>query len=533
MNDRTGWLRQIVRPLILAAMVAVMGLAIVQLVQLFIPTWDGRYIAVLLGFLVIETHLSHRFLEQQELRSGERMRYRLAEAALLFFVVRFLPYLVPWGWERWGELQLWLTSPQFIILDAETWIVYIILIIFWQNIHNTLHDFAKIDGRVREDTPTYSLTAVYQDRVSLQVDAVENMYAHQALFNRFLQGGVILLLVTGLQQVGLQALTDFSRPTITGIFWTVGFYFVCGLMMIGVLRYAVMRRKWQVEYVTVDAGVARGWLGYLILLVGLGLGAALLMPTGYSLPLLGVVSDGISFLFSILAFIGLLVFLVITFPIVWVLWLISTLFGNEGTPPRFTPPAPPPMMAPMSEGTDWFALVQTAVLWVILLALLWFTIRTYTRDKSLPTRYPRLTAWWSRISEWWATIWAWFAHQQKRVGAFITHQWDSRRNAPRPRRGPRALVATNPVVNLYLRFLRRTQAQGIQRQVADTPYEYDHKLSDHYPEVAAEIDQLTAAFVEARYSRHPMSPEAVRESQAAWHRIKERLKRVEEEGKEE
>lgn len=527
MNDRTGWLRQIVRPVILAAMVAIMGMAIVQLVQLFLPTWDGRYIAALLVFLVLETHFSHRFLQQQQLQPGERLRYRFAEAMLLFFVARFLPYLVPWGWERWGELQTWLTQPQLIFLDAETWIVYIILIIFWQNIHSTLHDFAKIDGTVREDVPTYSLTSVYQDRVSLQIDAVENMYAHQALFNRFLQGGVVLLLVTGLRQVGLQALTDFSRPTITGVFWTVGFYFVCGLMMIGVLRYAAMRRKWQVEYVTVDAGVARGWVGYLALLVGIGLIAALLMPTGYSLPLLGVVADGIGFIFSILAFLGLVLFLIITFPIVWVLWLISTLFGNEGSAPRFTPPAPPPAMAPISEGTDWFALVQSAILWVILLALLWFTIRTYSRDKSLPTRYPRLAAWLTKIREWWATVLAWFASQPKRVVAFVTRQWDANRHPTRSRRGPHAPVAMNPVVNLYLRFLRRTQAQGIRRQVADTPYEYDSKLSDHYPEVAEEIDHLTAAFVEARYSRHPLSPDALRESQAAWHRIKERLKQQE------
>ncbi len=120
MNDRTGWLRQIVRPVILATMVAIMGLAIVQLVQLFLPTWDGRYIGVLLVFLVLETHLSHRFLQQQQMQAGERLRYRVAEAALLFFVARFLPYIVPWGWERWSELQTWLTSPQFISLDAET-----------------------------------------------------------------------------------------------------------------------------------------------------------------------------------------------------------------------------------------------------------------------------------------------------------------------------------------------------------------------------------------------------------------------------
>jgi hypothetical protein len=527
MNDRTGWLRYMVRPLILAGMLAIIGGAIVQLVQLFLPTWDGRYISALVVFLVIETHISHQFLKRQSMQVGERLRYRLAEALLLFLVTRFAPYLVPSGWERWGELQGWLLNPQAIVLDGETWIVYLILLVFWQSIHGTLNDFTRIDGRVQEGNRAYSLTTVYQDRLELQLNSLETQQAHQSLLNRFLQGGIVLLLVTGMSSIELTALTDFARPPITRGFAGIGFYFLCGLLMIGILRYSVMRRKWQTEYVNVEAGVARGWLGYLLLLIGVGVVAALLMPAGYSLPLLGVVAEGMQLIFSVLAFIGLLLFLIITFPIVWVLWFISSFFGNESEPPQFTPPAPPPMVAPMSEGTDWFALVRATILWVLLLGLLWFTLRTYLRDKNLPEQYPRLARWWATFKQWWTELWAWLTMRQQQLVELVTAGVGWRRPSKPSSRRARPPVATHPVVNLYLRLLRRTQAQGVYRDAADTPYEYDEKLSDRYPMVKTEIDQLTAAFVEARYSDHPVSAADVAQSQAAWHRIKAALKDIE------
>jgi hypothetical protein len=65
--------------------------------------------------------------------------------------------------------------------------------------------------------------------------------------------------------------------------------------------------------------------------------------------------------------------------------------------------------------------------------------------------------------------------------------------------------------------------------LSQTPAEFAATLDRALPDAEPDIDALTAAFVEARYSRHPVEPERANLVKATWERLRKafRGKKVE------
>jgi Asp-tRNA(Asn)/Glu-tRNA(Gln) amidotransferase A subunit family amidase len=77
----------------------------------------------------------------------------------------------------------------------------------------------------------------------------------------------------------------------------------------------------------------------------------------------------------------------------------------------------------------------------------------------------------------------------------------------------------------YLNTLDRAEAEGYPRQASETPYEYRQHLAPELSDAEPEIAELTETFVEARYSTHPLSDEALDRLRAAAQRIQDALRR--------
>jgi len=75
----------------------------------------------------------------------------------------------------------------------------------------------------------------------------------------------------------------------------------------------------------------------------------------------------------------------------------------------------------------------------------------------------------------------------------------------------------------YLSIVERSAHQGFGRPSNLTPLEYQPTLASQLPEAAAEVEQLTQAFLEARYSAHELTREDERPVKALWQRIKQAL----------
>ena len=80
-------------------------------------------------------------------------------------------------------------------------------------------------------------------------------------------------------------------------------------------------------------------------------------------------------------------------------------------------------------------------------------------------------------------------------------------------------------MNYYLSTVKRAGEQGVARAASETPQEYAVDLKQHWPETEVEVDELTTAFNEARYSPADIPLEAATTIKARWKRLRERLRR--------
>jgi hypothetical protein len=89
---------------------------------------------------------------------------------------------------------------------------------------------------------------------------------------------------------------------------------------------------------------------------------------------------------------------------------------------------------------------------------------------------------------------------------------------------PRRLDPRQRVYFFYQALIRRGTESGLPRGLSQTPYEYASTLDDALPDVDEDVDAMTEAFVEARYT-----PRVVEEDKASlvktyWDRIRRALR---------
>jgi hypothetical protein len=87
-----------------------------------------------------------------------------------------------------------------------------------------------------------------------------------------------------------------------------------------------------------------------------------------------------------------------------------------------------------------------------------------------------------------------------------------------------ALTPRERVLYYYLSIVRRAGQQGFPRRRHQTPHEYSTTLESNLPQLEEDIETLTQAFIEARYSRHELAPDQEQRVRANWERVKSALR---------
>jgi hypothetical protein len=84
----------------------------------------------------------------------------------------------------------------------------------------------------------------------------------------------------------------------------------------------------------------------------------------------------------------------------------------------------------------------------------------------------------------------------------------------------RSLDPRRQIYFFYLAMIRRGGEQGVTRKPSQTPSEYAATLEKALPSAEQDIESITEAFVEARYSRQDVDPGTVNRVKATWGRIR-------------
>jgi hypothetical protein len=495
---------------IVAAMLVCAVVPFIDMGERLVARWDGRYLLPFFFLVALEALLSWRVSGKFMFPTREWFLFRGTEFVVMFAGLKAYIYQHR-GWDRfWADLPRW--REHFgTFFDGEYFVAYLLVVMTWTVATRFAISLNELEG----DEQLLRLereSAVQSDRAGTRRRLIADV---------FLVGGVMLL-VTALVRSDLRLLGVEVSPLQTGLL-NVVLYFVLGLVLLALSQFAVLRARWNLDRVPIAHNIAPRWALYsLVILLVSGL-AAILLPTNYSLGLLDTLAIIITAIQFVLYFFILL--LLLPFQL-----LLSLLLGRALRLPPLPsrpPELPPQPLADPGAPVPWIEVLRSIIFWAVLIGILCFSIYYYLRQRSdLLAALSKLPGWqWLKKALWWMrggvrrvneTIAGAIRLVIGRRGASLVASWDYI--------GLRGLSPRDRVRFYYLALVRRAGEAGLPRQPAETPLEFQDHLGPRLAETRSELESLTGAYMEARYSDHPVSAQAANQARSLWERLRQVLR---------
>jgi hypothetical protein len=507
--QRDGALTTLTNYLIISGLLTCAAIGAVQLGQQLSPTWAGTYVPLLCFFIALESAYMTRYARYHSLPVPWYV-LRGVEVAMLFLMLRSLLGVLR------GPQPEQAINPFYGSVDGESFALALIAGLAWLGSWRLASDLLNLEAL----DPTL-------DREIIREAAEAQVEIRREMITFILIIGVALTFLAGLLRLYLRTNNQAEAGSIIGLGHIV-IYFFLSLVLFSRTRLNLLRSGWVWEKVPIRRGVGVRWITYTVLLLAIAVFVALLLPTQYSLGLLGTLGYILQLLITAVQF--------IFFLIVALLYALLNLFApNPQQPEHLQPPAMrAPQLPPAPNGTPpaLSEFVQSLIFWAVFLIVAGYVVAQFLRRhpeivdvlKHLPGMSLLARAW-RRLREWLGGL-----NQQ------IENLREARRRARRPtpprsvsasRRwvNPRKLSPRQQVQFYYLAMLRRGGERGHTRQPTQTPYEYARALERQIPDIDQDVDGITEEFIEARYSRHDIPAEHVGLVRRYWEHIKQALRR--------
>jgi hypothetical protein len=501
------------------------------------PHWHTGLIASILLFIVIDRLYTYRQLSALTFPSAEWVFAIGGQWLLMVLLTRFLLSYANGLEALQSDLSRLARGDIAELFTAELVASLMFAFMFW-----------ILAGRFLEVLDQIGLNQVLASQQSpVQSETVP---AHQQLVSLTFSTGIGLVILTALARLDYNTIISNLEgiPAVRFDHFSGGeagalLYFIFGLALLSLSRLMSLHTHWNRLRIPVSSqNLYRQWGMYsLFFLLLLGVIVSLL-PAGDSLGFFYVLGTLFDFLIGVLFFIAQVVLSLL----VLLISLPFLLFG--GRTPGILPSAPPPLpvfpaAAPVSPPTDseLWALFRSIFLWGSLIVMLVFAFIQFVRQHGGIGAALRS----SRITDWLILAWQWLYKGANRTRDHLTRAiadgWQNlvsrlerKRILPRPGWiNFRSLDPRRQIYFFYLTMIRRGAEQGLTRSPSQTPVEYAAQLEKALPSAAEDIESLTEAFVEARYSRQEVDSQKANVIKATWGRIRralqERLK--EEQGK--
>jgi hypothetical protein len=469
---------------------------------------------------------------------GSRLPIYLAELIMLVLITRLVPLLATPG-RLLALLPSWWSDPATVfdavfvvdaVLVGTAWFLGHIFGSAVDQLHLQPGELAPPRG-----TPEFA----HWERAQA---AFDHRGAQRQIATLILSGGLVAI-------AGLAAAALARPPSglLAEAVIAAGLYLVCGLLLLGWAQVTLLDTLWRLDDLSVPAGLRRRWPGWLAaLLVAVAL-LALVAPRSYAL-------DPLALLVWLLALaVGLvqvLMFLIML-PFIWLASLLGLGSGSGGAP--VGPPPLPPASQPVETDIPFLALLRSLGFWLLTLALAVYAVRTLYQSRWGALRFlPRL-ALWQALGRLWRALLGGLGARATALAAALRAGAAARSAVAglgRPPRPPRPTDPAGLIQFLYLSLVERAGRRGYPRRRGMTAAEYSRYLAARLaaaeppattaapPEAAdaaapgppatalAELDVLTASFMEARYSRRPVGEGEVSRARQALRRLLALMRRA-------
>jgi hypothetical protein len=514
-NEKFG---SIASHLLIALMMVCFAVSIQHLAERVVPGWHAGYVPWLAFLVAIEAMHSRREVRREADLITSRFIYRLIEWVVIALVVKLILVFNRGVDHLWAELSLWQDDFLIYFFDGEYIFVLLLTFIIWTISGGFSGHLMKLEG----------------DKFLLEMDIEVGIFSDRTAVRRLLAGrifsiGMLMVSFTALVRWDYQTLWG-DRPVPTYNLWYVMLYFLFGYALITLTHFAARRAVWAMEQIPLSNTLSRQWLIYSILfLLGVTL-LAFILPTGYSMGLLATLAYVLNFIFAAVAFL----FYLLSLPIIFLLNLFFKLTDFGEPLDRLSPSEYTPLLPPQGgiSPIPWWEVLRTILFWGLFLAITCYAFVIFLRQNQYLLGYFRKIPGWRYLVVFWQWLSSGFlrANQQTRsaLRGILNKLRIPRVLATSLRTGgfvnPRRLSPRQQVLFLYLMMLRRGQESGMPRKPSQTPFEYEERLESDLPDVDVDLKSMTEAFVEARYSRHPITPDRARHVYSYWERIKRALR---------
>lgn len=535
------WTRRLVRPLLIAALATSVSVALLATIRIVSPEQVWMTLVPLCFLVALEGVYTSAWLNNPDSRGVDRLTYRLTELLLLLVLIRI------YSWALYGggipspqDLRAYLTAPISVLTVGGFLTSAFVTLAAWGIAVSIGRTFTKLDVSVSE-IHFYRLSSAEQKAMG---DDRPITIARDELLSAFVGNwlaiGMVMILLAALSTFEVTQFASVSNPldiTRLGLspamLFALIIYFLAGFWLLSHGRLLRMNARWLVDGFAKEADLERGWQrNSLVVLSAIALVAAFL-PIGSTLPISRILSLGLS---GVAYLVGLVVQAFGYFFAATIMLLTANAEEGEPVqPPEITlPPVEDVPVPPAGPTNPVVEMVFTSAFWALVIAMIIGTLLYFLRERGYTFERERVEGQWRIVVGWLHEILARLTGRIRSAG----HDLRSRLRAPeqaaeshieRAKSAPGffrlgRLSPRDQIRYYYLALVRRAGERGVRRSAGETPLEYVRDLKERWPEAEGEIEEITNAFMEARYSPRPIEKLAARSIKERWQQLKRRLR---------
>lgn len=517
---------------LISAMMACAGFTVVNLITRIVPTWQPWYMGIVCFLVALDRLYTYRRFRDWMVLSWQWVSHFGSQLITILILAKLIVGLSH-GWPAFlAEIPLWRQDFMKYFVTNEFWVVLIMILATWMvssNFAALLEDIG-LDQKltIQEMTAPGSIQPSARERLmSLFFGLGSLLVIFTALARLDLRG--IFLEQTGLVLQDLPALAGGGASTLL--------YFMLGLALLSQTQFMSLHVRWSVQRIPVSSKLAGIWAAYSLAFLVFMAALVSLLPTSYSLGPLETLRYVLDFL---LIFILSMAQLVLG-GIFGLINAITSMFGIKTASPKIDLTKLAPTRLPNAIGTPiappaWWEVIKSVAFWIIFLAVLVFSVVHYLQQHEEVLEGLRKLPGWRFVEQIWGWLRGLFTNISAGVGRVVAAgqtRLRARRAAARDALGQgflslRNLSPRQRVAFFYLALVRRGAESGLPREASQTPSEYAATLQTALPPLDDDIDVLTDAFMEARYSRHTVAAEKAGMVRVTWERIRKVLRGYEE-----
>ncbi len=531
----TSWSRTIIQPILLITNTLTMLAAVLIFLQRVDAErpWTALLIPCLL--IALESYSTAVWLNDPRRRQLDHTKYRAAEILVLLILLRLSTWAFQGNWPSFAGWTNYLFNPLLLFIDPFFIGAVIVGYTAWYRTTAISSVFIQL-------APDAAERAYYALPRSERIEAnqplpIDREALQRSFVQQFLFGAVLLLVCVALMSIDLNKIWTAENILKSGIarlglppslLAALLLYFLTGFLLLSQGRLAMMEARWLVDDVARTPGIGRSWYQRtLIILVVIGFIAAFL-PLGSTFALGRILSYGI---YAIMLAVSSLFY----FFSVIIFSLLALLFPQQqaaepeaGPPPRpfVMPPQQPEAAAPDAT----MQMIATSAFWAVAIVMSILALSFFLRERGFKFDTLLLRQLGAAFVAWCRSVWHGLRAQAAEVRETVQARL-KRPSKPIEVQPPWRYVRLNSlsprekVRYFYLSVVKRAASEGVPRRQSETPSEFAGDLKANWPDTGNEIDDLTEAFLRARYSRQPVEEADVAPIKTQWNRVKATIRR--------